>query len=599
MNRPRKTATDYLLIAVCQVLIALLVGSLGFFLIEITYQGPYNGRLLFIMAMFVMGIVGIARISIEEGTEHAILYSVLLGAVSFIAIMRFVEFRGSWATVTPIINVGILTLIWWAAHKLTRDCAFIESGKDVAGHGLMEDMGLDEAVAATSLEGQQPAALAVTDQQDPLDDAPGWWRGWMRRKNRPHSPGIWIVYFSIAALPLFGLGQTLIPEGDEDSRHYAFRLLLLYVASGLALLMMTSFLGLRRYLRHRQLSMPMGMSGIWIGVGLLMIGGLMLIAMLLPRPGEPGMIQEAVSWLTSSDDMSTSEYGMGKDGNKDGDGAGDGSGDGEGDGPSDGTGGDQAGNQLADDGTPLPGSSGDGSGQDGDGNTDGGDEQGDGAGGTGEGQQPGESEDGSGGDGGSEMDPDWSFQLPDELAARMPDIVRILGWIAIAAIILFVLWRHGKRLWDSLLLLLARLARLFGFSWRPRTRQQLEADSKAAPPLPPRPFSDYANPFTSGRVGQLSSTELVYYSYHALEAWARDAGVGRDENETPIEFTELLLGRRTDLSLTVRQLGLLYSRANYASGSLPDSCRDQVKDFWLDLPSLAVLEGEGELAVSG
>ena len=63
------------------------------------------------MAMFVMGTVGIARISMEEGTEHAILYSVALGVVACLAIMRFVEFNGRWKSLTPFLNVSILVLI--------------------------------------------------------------------------------------------------------------------------------------------------------------------------------------------------------------------------------------------------------------------------------------------------------------------------------------------------------------------------------------------------------------------------------------------------------------------------------------------------------
>ena len=46
---------------------------------------------------------------------------------------------------------------------------------------------------------------------------------------------MWIVYFSLAALPLFGLGQLAIPVYQESRRRYAFCLLAIYVASGLGL----------------------------------------------------------------------------------------------------------------------------------------------------------------------------------------------------------------------------------------------------------------------------------------------------------------------------------------------------------------------------
>ena len=324
MNKMRKTTIDYFLVGLCQVLIGLLVGSLGFFLIEITYQGPYDLRLSFIMAMFVMGIVGIACISLEEGSEHAILYSVLLGVVAFLAIMRFVEFRGRWESWTPLINVGTLVIIWWSSHQLTRDCSFIEKAADPGGKGLMESLGLDSQATAAEAGTTSEDAPAV-DNDPPLDDeSPGWWRRWLERRRRPHAPGIWIVYFSLAALPLFGLGQTLIPDSDEESRQYAFKLLFVYVASGLSLLLLTSFLGLRRYLRNRLIAMPLGMSGIWMGIGLFIIGGLLVFSILMPRPGQPWAVSEAVSWLVSDDDKSTSEQAIGKDGTQQGEGGGEG-----------------------------------------------------------------------------------------------------------------------------------------------------------------------------------------------------------------------------------------------------------------------------------
>ena len=48
----------------------------------------------------------------------------------------------------------------------------------------------------------------------------------------PHTPGLWVLYFSLAALPLFGIGQHWIPAGDVGRRRYAFGLLAVYVAAG-------------------------------------------------------------------------------------------------------------------------------------------------------------------------------------------------------------------------------------------------------------------------------------------------------------------------------------------------------------------------------
>ena len=88
----------------------------------------------------------------------------------------------------------------------------------------------------------------------------------------------------------------------------------------------------------------------------------------------------------------------------------------------------------------------------------------------------------------------------------------------------------------------------------------------------------------------LDKHQLVYYSFHALEAWAREVGMARDQHETPIEFVQLLQAQRHDLTTDVSRLGILYSRANYAPGTLPVECMEQLRSFWNHLP--AILEPE-------
>ncbi|MFM8580947.1 MAG: DUF4129 domain-containing protein, partial [Planctomycetaceae bacterium] len=109
----------------------------------------------------------------------------------------------------------------------------------------------------------------------------------VRASGRPQGtskPGSWVVYFSLAALPLFGLGQLLIPASDLVRRRYSFQLLVVYVAAALGLLLTTSFLGLRRYLRQRNLQMPAQITVRWLVwgglLGLLVLG----VAVLVPRP---------------------------------------------------------------------------------------------------------------------------------------------------------------------------------------------------------------------------------------------------------------------------------------------------------------------------
>src|SRR5262249_28014886 len=114
-----------------------------------------------------------------------------------------------------------------------------------------------------------------------------WWERYRRyRQNRKkrHTPGTWVVYFSLAALPIFGLGQTFIPVEDSARRYNVFLLMGIYTASGLGLLLTRCFLGLRRYLRQRRIQMPIAMAGTWLGMGVALIAVLLLVGAFLPRP---------------------------------------------------------------------------------------------------------------------------------------------------------------------------------------------------------------------------------------------------------------------------------------------------------------------------
>src|SRR5205807_2894621 len=115
-----------------------------------------------------------------------------------------------------------------------------------------------------------------------------WWARYRRyreqKRRRRHNPGVWVVYFSLAALPLYGVGQSLIPADDLERRRAAFWLMTVYVGSGLGLLLTTCFLGLRRYLRQRNLRMPMAMTGVWLTIGGIMVAVFLLAGALLPRP---------------------------------------------------------------------------------------------------------------------------------------------------------------------------------------------------------------------------------------------------------------------------------------------------------------------------
>src|SRR6478609_1124156 len=311
-RRSPETLADYLVVAIAPALIMLLVGSLMCFLVEVFYQGEFKGRMLWIMAMFVIAIVGVARISIEEGMARAALFGWALAAAVGMALVKLVSDG-------LFLSAAIMVLVWWAAHKLTWDCTVIDEDQDVSGQGLLQQMGLDPATQkianlppGTTTSGAPPEATTNTA----IAPTPPWWETFLEPDRRPHAPGVWVVYFSLAALPLFGIGGWFVPAAEAARRSLVFGLLVIYVASGMGLLLATSFLGLRRYLRQRKLEMPLEMTSTWILVGLVMIFAMLLVAAVLPRPSREYSLSQLPFTVTSAV-RRASRFAVGKDGTKD------------------------------------------------------------------------------------------------------------------------------------------------------------------------------------------------------------------------------------------------------------------------------------------
>jgi hypothetical protein len=327
-GRPRATLADYMVVGIAPALIMLLIGSLVFFLIGVFYQGSFPFRLTWVMGLFVMATVCVARISMEEGAGYAALFGLPLGVVVGIAVVYFVRIEGPLAVLSPLINWSMLGLIWFCAHKLTWDCTLIDDRQDNSGQGLLESMGWEapleravESAAGTVREDNASSSTRGTHEvpTNPNPNPQPWWERWFRQKEQPATHGRWVVYFSVAALPLFGLGQYFIPVNDVGGRRFAFWMLVIYVGSALGLLLTTSFLGLRRYVRQRMLEMPVEMAAVWLGVGVAMILGLLAAAALLPRPGTEYSLAAAVESRLgrfASPDRTASRVGVGPDGAK-------------------------------------------------------------------------------------------------------------------------------------------------------------------------------------------------------------------------------------------------------------------------------------------
>ena len=118
MNSEQRSIAEIILELIAPALIMVLVGSFVMFLVEVFYQGTYTARLDIILMLFTFAAVLIGRISIEQDHSVAALYAIVLGIVTLLAMVRFVELTGPLAAFSLPINVGLLAIVWFFTHKL-------------------------------------------------------------------------------------------------------------------------------------------------------------------------------------------------------------------------------------------------------------------------------------------------------------------------------------------------------------------------------------------------------------------------------------------------------------------------------------------------
>ena len=199
-------------------------------------------------------------------------------------------------------------MTWYLADRITFDCTLLEEDRESLQGGLLQTIGSSVAGAAGQenkpAHAPAPGSPASIAGKQPIGAAP--------LKKAKHNPGVWVLYFALIAFPLFGVGQLVIP--DERQRTIAFWCLVTYLACALALLMTTSLLGMRRYLRQRGAMMPPDITAKWLVAGGLVTCVILLVCMLMPLPGKQLSVAGMKFELTSPTNLPTSKFGWGNEG---------------------------------------------------------------------------------------------------------------------------------------------------------------------------------------------------------------------------------------------------------------------------------------------
>ena len=130
------------------------------------------------------------------------------------------------------------------AHKLTWDCTHIDEKAESSGAGCFLPLVLTptretedgSALAATRRGARADSKKKKKKGKKPKTDSRLW--DWIEKykshrdaqRKGGHTPGVWVLYFALAALPLFALGQSLIDPDDDKRRRATFLQMAVYIA---------------------------------------------------------------------------------------------------------------------------------------------------------------------------------------------------------------------------------------------------------------------------------------------------------------------------------------------------------------------------------
>lgn len=581
-KRPDQTLADYVGIVISPVLIMSMVGSLVFFLVQITYGGAHAERVYWILFWFVFGIVLVGRISmLPDIADRSSLYGAILAGITWIAMLRFVVFPDAltralpWGlefATTALVNLGWVILVWWSSYKLVWDCTNVDEDADMSGEGLLQASGIEA-------RGQFADKLPSKREKTSATRFVTWRERWQRYREvreQKRILGVWVVYFSLAALPLFGLGQALVPPDDLERRRNCFWLLAAYVASGIGLLLTTCFLGLRRYLRQRRLKMPKAMVGTWLTFGGSLLVTLLVVGALLPRPHAEYTVADLTS--QTGGQKSASSYAA------------------KGGSPGKGEGRAGSSAEKSDSGKAASGQEkakeqgqGKADGRKGSGQEqkkDNDDKQN---------QRTGSQQENSGNasqkspaenqkrDETSEFQRDRSESaksITAEVAGFLKWVVFAVVAVVAAGVVCFAVVRYLAHFTEWAARFMAWWARLWAslFGQRGGERDDRSPSTARSRVSQPRPFRSFQNPFDPQQ--PWTPFELACYTFAAFEALARERGIARRQGETPLEHAERVAAEIPGLERDGRRLALIYTRGLYASGELSTEVNDVLREVW-------------------
>jgi hypothetical protein len=299
----RAEGLDFFLASLAPIFIIGMIGSLVFFLISIGYSGAFQSRLLWNLGLYTAAAVLVARIAIEQSRPRAIAYLVALAASTLLMTPNVFAIQGPLSFLSFPMLIVLLTLIAFLADRITFDCALMSERTQSSGVGLLQSLGVVRSQRDSSQPGSASTATTHTHSAA---------KSIASTAKRRHNPGVWVLYFALMALPVFGFGQMFLR--DPNDRRWGFIYLFAYLACSFCLLVMIALLSLRKYLRERGVPMETTFAMRWLAIGFTSVCVVLGILFWLPIPSQSFLSWELPFQIADRDDLRAHEWGWGEQG---------------------------------------------------------------------------------------------------------------------------------------------------------------------------------------------------------------------------------------------------------------------------------------------
>ena len=96
----------------------------------------------------------------------------------------------------------------------------------------------------------------------------------------------------------------------------------------------------------------------------------------------------------------------------------------------------------------------------------------------------------------------------------------------------------------------------------------------------------------------MSDTEILSYTFQALEAWGRGHGWPRESDQTATEYAEKLSLESADLGRAVTDFARIYSRVTYGGRRMPKAGPRVLENLWTEMSNSAPAHQTAEMAMS-